>query len=199
MTALSISQYTVKVDYTNQSAQITDGDGRCVAIYSHVHGRDATLFRIARDGWLLDPDGTWEYTWPPDGRQHPLVYRPRPATPVLDTLALDGPDASDLDVATRIINHFGAGSWVIGVLSDAPHASVHRADLNEPRDPVCGMVSHGVPARLVRALGLVEVAAPYAVLALLATIGVETCRPCKRCWRPTWKIPSHNRSCFHTT
>jgi hypothetical protein len=182
------TQPMLRIDYTNHSAQVIDPQGNCVAIYSHVHGRAAAIVRIAREGWLLTPEASWAYTWPPDGRQHPLVHRPRPESPVLDPMPLD-PNASPDTVATQIVSHFGPGTWVIGVTTDDPHATVHRADLALPYTPHCGTASHGVPATMAKAIGVLDTHEPHAVITLLTALAVDTCRACQRCWRPAWSSP----------
>ena len=78
------SSHVLHMDYTNNSAQILDAAGHCVAIYSGVGGRSGVKERITADGWLLSPGGTWTYTSPPDGRQHPVrrAVTPHPAASV---------------------------------------------------------------------------------------------------------------------
>lgn len=188
--------HTLKIDYTNHSAQILDSEENCVAIYSHFHGRSAMIVRLACEGWLLHPDDNWTYTSPPDGRQHPLIHRPHPEVPVPDPLPLHQ-DTDDAAEATRIVNHFGPGSSVVGVLTDGPHSTIHRADLAAPRAPHCGMTSHGVLRPVTSALGVVNNPGAHAVVELLTGLGLDACRACRRCWRPTWQLPRHDRQrCF---
>lgn len=70
-----VCEHLLRLDYTNKSAQIIDRTGGCVAIYSHLGGRDAAVARVAEDGWHLAPGGQWNVTTPPDGREHPVTYR----------------------------------------------------------------------------------------------------------------------------
>jgi len=68
-------EHLLRLDYTNKSAQIINPAGDCVAIYSHLGGRDAAVARVAADGWHLAPGGQWRTTTPPDGREHPIIHR----------------------------------------------------------------------------------------------------------------------------
>lgn len=67
--------HLLRLDYTNNSAQIVDAAGDCVAIYSGLGGRDAATARVAEDGWHLAPGGEWRVTTPPDGREHPITHQ----------------------------------------------------------------------------------------------------------------------------
>lgn len=72
--------HLLRVDFSNKSFQIIAPSGKCVALYSHVHDREAALRKATADGWRLTP-GTWTHSCPPDGYEHPVRHNGTHAAP----------------------------------------------------------------------------------------------------------------------
>lgn len=75
-TRTGLDSCLVRVDYTNGSAQIIDPTGLTIAIYGPGVTRHTLDGYLSPDRWHLTEDGAWTETYPPDGRQHPVIHRP---------------------------------------------------------------------------------------------------------------------------
>ena len=90
------------VDLSNKSAQLIDGAGHCIAMWSDVTRQTALSEARGAGWWQL---GDWELTSPPDGYQCTLQRRPHP----------DGwPSAEEIDLGSGVIRYDGKIEYIDG-------------------------------------------------------------------------------------
>lgn len=108
----------------------------------------------------------------------------------------------DAAVTAALLDHFGtdSGTVVLGVTAHSHHSGIHRASLELPRLPHCALTAHGDTQILIQAYALTDRDWVSGVAEVLTELGVQSCRMCRRCWKPDRHlIPSHTYACWHKT